>query len=134
MKHLAKRRDTIITTADKDGAVVIMGTENYINEANRRLSHKNNYKILQTDPTLQHNKMVNYTLDRFKNENPFSKKTAEGLKVINPKTQKFYIIPKTHKKIIKGDLSLTQSTVTPLKFHPLLISLSTFSKRNSIIY
>ena len=51
-----------------------------------------------------------------KNEYLLSKKTAEALTVINPKTQKFYITPKihTHKKKIQGDLSLTQSTVTPL--------------------
>ena len=42
--------------------------------------------------------MVNDTLDRFKNENLLSKKTAQGLKVINPKTPKFYITPKIHKE------------------------------------
>ena len=35
MKHLAKQRDIIITTADKGGAVTIMNTPNYIKEANR---------------------------------------------------------------------------------------------------
>ena len=74
MKHLAKRKDIIITTADKGGAVVIMDTENYIKEANYQLSDKNNYKTLQTDPTLQHSKIENDTLDRFKNENLPSKK------------------------------------------------------------
>ena len=52
MKHLVKRRDVIITTANKGGAAVTMGTENYIKEVNCQLSHKNNYKILQTDPIL----------------------------------------------------------------------------------
>ena len=42
--------------------------------------------------------MVNDSLDRFKNENLLSKKTAEGLKVINPKTPKFYITPIIHKE------------------------------------
>ena len=78
MKHFAKRRDIIITTADKGGAVVIMNTENYIKEANRQLSDKNNYKILQTDPTLQHNKMVNDKLHRFKSENLLSKKLQKN--------------------------------------------------------
>ena len=74
-----------------------MDTENHIKEANRQLSDRNNYKTFQTDPNLQHNKMVNDTLDRFKNENLLSKKTAEGLKVIYPKTPKFYITPKIQK-------------------------------------
>ena len=72
-----------------------MDTENHIKEANRQLSDRN--KTFQTDPILQHNKMVNDTLDRFKNENLLSKKTAEGLKVIYPKTPKFYITPKIQK-------------------------------------
>ena len=88
MKHLVKRRDIIINIADKGGTLV-MNTEDYIKEPTRQLSDKNSYKILQTDPTLQRNKMVNNTLGRFKNENLFSKKTAEGLKVINSKTPKF---------------------------------------------
>ena len=102
MKHLAEQKDIIITTADKGGTVVIMGTENYIKEANRQLSDKNNYKAHQTDPTLPHNKMAHNTFDRFKNENLLSKKTAEGLKVINPKTPKCYIPPKIHKKTNLG--------------------------------
>ena len=101
MKHLAKRRDIIITTADKGGAVVIMDTKNYIKEVNRELSDKNNYIILQTEPTLQHNKMVNDTLDRFKNENLLSKK-ATGLKIINQKAPKFYYTPKLCKESNPG--------------------------------
>ena len=87
----------IITTADKGGAVV-MYTENYIKEVNCQLSDKSNYKTLQPDPTLQGNKMVSDTLGQFKNKNLLPKKTAEGLKVINPKTSEFYIIPKIHKE------------------------------------
>ena len=53
-----------------------MDTENYIKKDNCQLSDKKNYKILQTDPTLQHNQMVNDRLDWFKNENLLFKKTA----------------------------------------------------------
>ena len=63
MKHLAKQRHIIITTADKGDAVVNMDTENYIKEANCQLSDKNNYITIQTHPNLQHNKTVNGTLD-----------------------------------------------------------------------
>ena len=98
MKHLAKLKDTIITTADKGGAVVIMDTENYIKEANCQLSYKNNYKTFLTYPTLQHNKIVNDTPEQFKNKNLLFKKTAEGLKIINPKHQNFISHPKYTKK------------------------------------
>ena len=90
---LAKRKDIIITNADKGGAVVIMDVEKYIKEANRQLSDKHNYKALQEGPTLQHSNSVNHTNDRFKKENLLSKKLAEGLKSVNPKPPKFYISP-----------------------------------------
>ena len=98
MKYLAKRIGIIITTADKVGEAVIMDTENYIKEANCQLSDKNNYKTLQTDSILQHNKMVYDTFDQFKNENLLSKKTEEGLKMVNPKIPEVYIPPKIHKE------------------------------------
>ena len=41
--------------------------------------------------------MVNETIERLKNEKLLPKKTADGLKVSNAKTQKFYISPKIHK-------------------------------------
>ena len=76
MKHFVKRRDIIMTTADKDDVVVVLDTENCIKEAYLQLSDKNDYKTLQTDPTLQDNKMVNDVLHRFENENLLSKKVA----------------------------------------------------------
>ena len=55
------------------------------------------YKQLTQDLTLQHNRIVNQRIARFKNEKLLPKKTADGLKVSNPKTPKFYISPKIHK-------------------------------------
>ena len=72
--------------------------QNYINEANGQLSDKRNYKKLQEDPTLQHSNLVNDTIGRFKKENLLSKKLADGLKSVNPKTLKFYISPKIRKE------------------------------------
>ena len=102
MEELTKIKDIIITNADKGGAVVIMDVEKYINEANRQLSDKPNYKTLQENPTLQHSNLVNETIDRFKEENLLSKKLAGGLKSINPKTLKFYISPWIHKENSPG--------------------------------
>ena len=79
MEELTKRKDIIITNADKGGPVVIMDVEKYINEANRQLSDERNYKKLQEDPTLQHSNLVNNTIDRFKKENIISKKLADRL-------------------------------------------------------
>ena len=72
MEELAKRKDIIITNADKGGAVVVVDVEKYINKANCQLSDKRNYKKLQEDPILQHSNLVNDTIGRFKNENLLS--------------------------------------------------------------
>ena len=71
MEELTKRKDIIITNADKGCAVVIIDVEKYINNANHPLSDKRNYKKLQKDPTLQDSNLVNDTIDRFKKENYF---------------------------------------------------------------
>ena len=42
MEDLVKRKDIIITNADKGGAVVILDVEKYINEAICQLSDKRN--------------------------------------------------------------------------------------------
>ena len=62
MEDLAKRKDLIITNAEKGGAKVIMNTDSYVKEANRQLSNKASYKQLTQDLTLQNgqpnNRMV----------------------------------------------------------------------------
>ena len=89
MEELAKRKDIIITNADKGGALVIMDVEKYINKTNCKLSDKRNYKKLQEDPTLQYSNLVNDTTHLFKKENLLSKNLADGLKSVNPKTPMF---------------------------------------------
>ena len=80
-----------------------MDLEKYINEANRQLSDKRNYNKLQEDPTLQHSNLVNDTIDRFQKENLLSKKLADGLKTVNPKTAMSYISPRYIKKTTQED-------------------------------
>ena len=88
MEELTKRKDIIITNADKGGAVVIMDVEKCIYKANRQLSDKRNYK-LQKDPTLQHSNLVNDTIDRFKKENLLSNKpTDRRTEIHQPKNPK----------------------------------------------
>ena len=77
--------------------MVIMDTDSYIKEANQQLSDKASYKQLTQDPKLQHNKMVNQTIQRFKNAKLLPQKIADGLKITNPKTPKVYISPKINK-------------------------------------
>ena len=74
MEELAKRKDLIITNADKGRAVAISDTDSNIKETNRQLSDKANYQQLTRDPTLQHNRTVNQTIKRFKNEKTLPQK------------------------------------------------------------
>ena len=104
MEELAKRKDLIITNADKGGALVIMDTDIYIKEANRQLSDKASYKQFTQDPTLQHNRIVNQTIEMFRNEKLLPQKIADRLKVTNPETPKFYISQNSINQIIMEDL------------------------------
>ena len=97
LKQLEKRQDIIIFNADKGGGVVIMDADKYIEAADRQLSGSTNYKKLQNDPTLQHNKLVNDTITRFKKEKLLPQNIADGLSTSNPRTPKFYLSPKIHK-------------------------------------
>ena len=69
LEELSKRDDIIITSADKEGTIVIMDIVKYISEAQRQLNDENNYKKFQTDLTFQHDKLVNDTVERFKKGN-----------------------------------------------------------------
>ena len=98
LKQLEKRQDIAISNADKGGAVVIMDTDKYIEEVDRQLSDSTNYKKLQNNPTLQHNKLVNDTITRFKKEKLLPQNIAAGLITSNLRTPKFYLSPKIHKR------------------------------------
>ena len=66
----------------------------YIKEANRQLSDKQNCKTYKK--TKHFNTVIWF--EGFKKENLLSKKLTEGLKSVNPKSPKFYISPKIHKE------------------------------------
>ena len=90
MQELSKSKDPIITNADKGGAVVIMGTCSYIKEANTQLSDRASYKQLTQDLTLQHNRMINQTIERLKNEIRLPKKNCRWSKSKSPKDSKLH--------------------------------------------
>ena len=104
MKELSKRKDVIITNADKGSAIVIMDNKKYIREVNCQLSDKHNYKLLQEDPKLLHINLVKNPIDRFKKQNLLSKKLADELKFVNPNLPNFYISRKKHQENNPGRL------------------------------
>lgn len=94
-----------------------------LHQVNHHLSDRNNYKIIQTDPTLQYNGMVN-NLKTFK----FTLEKDNRYK----RNQNCISHLKCVKKMIHGDLSLTQYAVALLRIHGFLPSHSTSCKRNSV--
>ena len=98
MDELRKREDLIFTKADKGGALVIMDVKDYVQEAERQLNEGNFYKKLPSDPTKMYAERINRTIDQFKEEGLITESVAKGLKKENPKTSKFNLNSKIHKK------------------------------------
>ena len=97
MERLREREDIIISKADKGGAVVIQDVRAYISEAERQLKDTTFYRPVDRDLTQTHAEEINSTIEHFTQEKLIPERTAKGLKVHNPKTAKFYTLPKIHK-------------------------------------
>ena len=111
-----------------------MDTNSYIEEANQQLSVKTSHKQLTQDPILQHDRMANQTVERFKNEKLLPKKTVDGLKISNPKTPKFYISPKIHKPNNPGRRPVINLIELHTKISRFVDHSPTCGKTNSFIY
>ena len=98
MEALSNRDDIIVSKADKGGAVVIQDVDDYIAEANRQLNDQQFYQKVDRDLTPEHTTTVNKAIDQLASEELISEKTAKALHAQNPKTPKFYMLPKVHKK------------------------------------
>ena len=98
LKELSSRDDIIITKADKGGATVILDVKDYVDEANRQLQDTQYYRQLNYNPTEDHANIICNTLDEMKNNNELDEDIAEGLKPIEPRTPRFYLLPKIHKE------------------------------------
>ena len=97
MEDLKKREDVVICNADKGGAVVICSVQDYIKEADRQLSDRNFYKKLPHNPTSEHAALVDNAIDNLKIQGKLDGKMADKMKTDNPKTPRFYLLPKIHK-------------------------------------
>ena len=98
LSDLQKREDIIITKADKGGATVIIDVEDYIREANSQLENTEFYEKLNFNPTEGYSNIVDNRLDELTEEGDLSEEIAEGLKMDNPRTPHFYLLPKIHKE------------------------------------
>ena len=97
MEDLKQREDVVICKADKGGAVVICSVKDYIKEADRQLTDRNFYKKLPHNPTSEHAALVDNAIDNLKIQGKLDGKMADKMKTDNPKTPRFYLLPKIHK-------------------------------------
>ena len=95
LQQLKQRKDIIIIKADKGGAVTILNPKDYITDVYKQLNNAQCYKKLMHDPTYQHAKPINGTIDMFKANHNLPEK---GLKSHNPKTPMLKQPPKVHKE------------------------------------
>ena len=66
-------------------------------EAKRQLDNTNFYTKLDVNPTATHSDIINNTIRNFIKEKLLSEHIAKALTVDNPKTARFYLLPKIHK-------------------------------------
>lgn len=83
LDELKRRDDIIVTSVDKDAAIVIQDVQQNIKEAGRQLNNIRNYRQLPNDPTKMNNDTVNKTFKRFENEHLIKDKVAERLIIEN---------------------------------------------------
>ena len=97
-----QNRNIRITQADKGGAVVILDTKDYIQEAHRQLEDPTYYIKLQKDTTLSIAKTSNQLMDSLYANEHIDKDTHRWA-VVQPnqvRTHQFYILPKIHKTLV----------------------------------
>ncbi|CAN7976819.1 unnamed protein product, partial [Ixodes persulcatus] len=98
IKLLGSRTDIVIKPADKGGAVVVLNTQDYINEGLRQLNDPKFYKKLSSDPTLQIKSVVLRTLSHLKDNGGITREMFHCIKPWHPRPGRFYTLPKIHKE------------------------------------
>ncbi len=96
IQSLRSNQDIVIKRADKGGAVVVWRKDLYITEAERQLNDRTFYESIQHDLTEKHHKEVSKTVKSFI-ESEDLPSTASHLIQSNPRTPRFYLLPKIHK-------------------------------------
>lgn len=87
----------MIKEADKEGAVIIMNTSDYVAEAQRQLSNRMFYLPTDRDKTQNFtDRIETYLLSLF-NRKVLSKVVYDRVTTKQPRTPAFYLNPKIHK-------------------------------------
>ena len=101
LKSLRDNNNIVIKQADKGGAVVVWRKDLYQAEAERQLLDRSSYKLLNKDPSSDHQTLIKTTVNNFI-KNKDLPPNATNLINSNPRTSQFYMLPKIHKQNIPG--------------------------------
>ena len=94
---LQHNHDIVIKKADKGSNVVIQNKTDYINEGLKQLSDRKFYRLQEESLTHHHNTLIKKAIDEMVHSKEITPKTADYLFLENPRTSKFYLLPKIHK-------------------------------------
>ena len=111
LKSLKTREDIVVKRVDKGSGVCVMERNLYIQEAEKQLQNEKYYKKLNEDPTDKYLKDLKNLLEEGVEKEEITKKTMNNILPKNPKTARFYILPKIHKVITKASQKLVEKMV-----------------------
>ena len=102
LKGLMRKRNVVISEADKGDTTVVMNTKHYLDLALKHLSDKNTYQVLETDPTAGIARRFNSYLDDCLRNRVVTSRQYESLHLLTGiDTQTIYFMPKVHKDPLK---------------------------------
>ena len=122
LANLKKQQQTVtIKPADKNLGIVLMNTDDYIQQCMKQLSDKTTYRLATEYPITEIQRQLTHTLIAFKHEIlTFNKRLYTHLtnEPKTPRIPQFYGIPKVHKKYthlppVRPIVSQTLSPLTP---------------------
>ncbi len=99
MAELKALVDVVIKPADKGSAVVVMDRTMYIQEGIRQLHDVRYYRKVDTDLTDRHNDWVKSFVLHLSDKGEIDDKCKTYLFCKQPRTPKFYMLPKIHKGV-----------------------------------
>ena len=136
LKELSVNENIVIKRADKGGAVVVWGFDQYTKEAYRQLGDASFYLPLTSNPMADLTKELEDMLSKANTDDLISEQEFKFLYNPNPRMASFYLLPKVHKNltnppgrpVISGNETLTEPISKYVDFFikPLLPSLPAF--------
>ncbi len=102
LTQLRSCTDIVIKPADKGSATVVMSKEAYMAGAYRQLNDSRFYRKLDDEPTQQFADEVRDLVSEMANNGHINKETKKYLTPTEPRTARFYHLPKIHKPDVPG--------------------------------